>query len=220
MIRLVFILSILLMPALSWSEETAQDSVVFQQFIPTAFGIKSRTIDVKDADSVVKSIEDFKLQNPNVEITALDLQTCTSDYELPQNTITNKKVDEHVQLVQERHQFVAERLMKNKYTVIGKPKVCGPAFSMADLNDRFVTRESGEIFEKKFHLLLSDKTFVTQLKEDALIEDPTTLKKNYPTPFLAKFKPFQGIRLVIKGVKKNHPSVKVQDPTKPSGKNQ
>jgi hypothetical protein len=201
------------------SEEAEQ--IVHKEFIPTSFGIKSRTIDSKDGDAVIKAIENFKVLNPSVEIARIELQTCTSDYELPQNTITNRKVDEHVKLAEERHAMVTGQLGKDKrFYVTGRSKLCGPAFEPKDLNDRFVTKESGAVYDQKFNLLLSNTDFVTQLKEDALVEDPQSLKTKYPTPFLAKFKPFQGIRVFIIGKVKKKESPVEKPKVLPSGRSQ
>jgi len=205
--------------ALASAEEAEQ--LLHKSFIPTAFGIKSRTIDSKDGDAVIKAIETFKLQQPDAIISRIELQTCTSDYELPQNTITNRKVDEHVKLAEERHAMVTGQLTKIKLNVAGKSKLCGPTFESKDLNDRFVTKESGEIYTQKFQQLLNDQEFISQLKEDALVEDPQSLKSKYPTPFLAKFKPFQGIRLFIFGnTKKKAEPAQKEIKGLPSGKSQ
>jgi hypothetical protein len=211
---------ILLLSAFQASSEEAEQ-ILHKEFVPTAFGIKSRTIDSKDGDAVIKAIENFRVQNPGVEIARIELQTCTSDYELPQNTIVNRKVDEHVKLAEERHAMVTGQLLKDKrFPVAGKSKLCGPTFEPKDLNDRFVTKESGVIYEQKFNQLLNDSDFVTQLKEEALIEDPQTLKSKYPSPFLAKFKPFQGIRIFIVGKHKKKESSEEKSRVQPSGKSQ
>ncbi len=213
------ILTFLISTAHASSEEAEQ--ILHKEFVPTAFGIKSRTIDSKDGDAVSKVIESFKVENAQAEILRIELQTCTSDYELPQNTITNRKVDEHLKLAEERHSMVAGYLSKTKnFQVAGKHKICGPTFESKDLNDRFVTKESGSIYDQKFNLLLSDSEFVNQLKEDALIEDPQSLKSKYPSPFLAKFKPFQGIRVYIVGKLKKKGETNEKPKEQPSGKSQ
>ena len=201
------------------TEEAEQ--ILHKEFVPTAFGIKSRTIDSKDGEAVRKLIDKFKIDNPGTEIFRIELQTCTSDYELPQNTITNRKIDEHLKLAEERHGMVVGHLNKaKKFEVAGNHKLCGPTFESKDLNDRFVTKESGAIYEQKFNQLLSNTEFVTQLKEEALVEDPQSLKAKYPSPFLAKFKPFQGIRVFIIGKLKKKADSSEKSKEQPSGKSQ
>lgn len=215
-----FLLVCLLLASAHASSEEAEQ-ILHKEFVQTAFGIKSRTIDSKDGDAVSKVIENYKIENPASEITRIELQTCTSDYELPQNTITNRKIDEHLKLAEERHNMVTAQLSKAKrFQIAGKHKLCGPTFESKDLNDRFVTKESGAIFDQKFNQLLGDPEFVGQLKEDALVEDPQTLKSRYPSPFLAKFKPFQGIRVFIVGKLKKKAETSEKPKEQPSGKSQ
>lgn len=199
------------------ASEEASDKVIFKKFIPTAFGIKSRTIDKKDTEAVLKEIEQFKILNTATEI-SIDILTCTSDYELPQVSITDKKIDEHLQLGLERSLMLKKALLKLSIPFVIDSKICGPIYSKDDLNDRFVTKES-KTFDEKFEALKKTEGYLDQLREEALIENPETLIELYPTLFLAKFKPFQGIRLLIKGKVKETEKVeklKVQ----PSSKNQ
>ena len=177
--------------------EEASEKVIFKKLIPTSFGIKSRTIDKKDAESVIKEIEQFKLSNPTAEI-SIDVLTCTSDYELPPVSLTDKKIDEHLQLGLERSLMIKNELIKLSIPFVIDTKICGPVFKKDDLNDRFVTKES-KTFATKFEALKKTEGFLDQLREEALIEDPETLMELHSTLFLAKFKPFQGIRLLIKG---------------------
>jgi hypothetical protein len=199
----------------------SEEQLLHKEFIPTAFGIKSRTIDSKDADAVIRAIDNFILQYPSAEIKRIELKTCTSAYELPQSTLTHRKVDEHLKLAEERHSMIQQQLVKSKkFQMQGEAKVCGPAFGRLDLNDRFITKESGQIYEQKFAQLLSNQEFMLQLKEDALIEDPLILKSRYPSPFLAKFKPFQGVRLFIFGKLKTKEQNLEKSKAAPSGKSQ
>jgi len=106
-----------------------------------------------------------------------------------------------------------------KLQVSGDSLLCGPNFNRDDLNDRFVTKDSGPIYDEKFKSLMADEKFKAQLKDQALIHEPEKLKELYPSPFLAKYKPFQGVRLHIWGTTKIEGQKKV-DSKPPSGKNQ
>lgn len=196
----------------------ASEKIIFKKFIHTSFGIKSRTIDKKDAEAVLKEIEKFKVDNPDAEI-HIDILTCTSDFELPQVTITHKKADEHLQLAVERNAMIKSELLKYlKIPVTMIAKICGPEFNKEDLNDRFVTKES-KTFAEKYEKLKNTAGYQEKLKEEALLENPETVMDFYPTIFLAKFKPFQGIRLLIKGKLKETEKVEKIN-LKPSSKTQ
>ena len=143
--------------------EEASDKILFKKFIPTSFGIKSRTIDKKDAENVLKEIEQFKILNPDAEIN-IDVLTCTSDYELPQVSITDKKIDEHLKLGQERSLMIKNELLKLSIPFVIDSKLCGPIYSKDDLNDRFVTKESNT-FAAKFEALKKSEGFLDQLRE-------------------------------------------------------
>ena len=201
------------------SAEEVSEQVLFKKFIPTAFGIRSRTIDQRDADAVIKEVQNFKLSEPLAKISRLEILTCASDYNLPQTIIPNRK-NEHVLLAKERNEMIKIALTKAyPYTVIATSKLCGPKFEAKDLNDRFITKESGPLYAAKLNALHSDAEFTKSLKEEALIENSASLVEMYSSPFLAKYKPFQGIRLSIWGELKE--SKKVEKPTaSPSGKNQ
>lgn len=214
-----FILLSLLLCSFAQAEEPSE-SVLFKKFIPTAFGIRSRTIDRKDAEAVLKEVKNFKLAEPSAKISRLELLTCTSDYPLPQTSITNRKIYEHVSLAQERNEMIKSTLTKAlPHIVVATSKVCGPKFSPEDLNNRFIIKESGPLFATKLNELHNNPEFVKSLKEEALIENSALLVDLYPSPFLAKYKPFQGIRLLIWGtVTEAQRTVKPK--ALPSGKSQ
>jgi hypothetical protein len=213
-----FILLSFLVCTLSYAEEVSE-KIIFKKFIPTAFGIRSRTIDRKDADAVIKEIKNFKLAEPLAKISRIDILTCTSDYNLPQTIIPNRK-EEHVQLAKERNEMVQKALINAyPYAVVAESKLCGPRFKTADLNDRFITKQSGPLFASKLNELHNSAEFTQSLKEEALIDDSATLVDAYSSPFLAKYKPFQGIRLSIWGELKE--SKEAEKPkASPSGKSQ
>jgi hypothetical protein len=213
------ILLSLLLCSFAQAEEPTE-SVIFKKFIPTAFGIRSRTIDRKDAELVLKEVKNFKLAEPSAKISRLEILTCTSDYPLPQTSITNRKVNEHMQLAQERNEMIKSTLSKSlPHIVVATSKVCGPKFNPEDLNNRFVTKESGPLFALKLNELHGDAEFVKSLKEEALVENSALLVDLYPSPFLAKYKPFQGIRLLIWGTIAE-PQRPVKPKVLPSGKSQ
>lgn len=215
----LFFLFILLTSPAVLAEEVSEE-IIFKKFIPTAFGIRSRTIDRKDAEAVLKEVKNFKLAEPSAKISRLEILTCTSDYPLPQTSITNRKVNEHMQLAQERNEMIKSTLSKAlPHIIVATSKVCGPKFNPEDLNNRFVIKESGPLFAMKLNELHNNPEFVKSLKEEALVENSALLVDLYPSPFLAKYKPFQGIRLLIWGsVPESQRPLKPM--VSPSGKNQ
>jgi len=217
-----FVLGIYLFSSCLWanSSDYVADVILHSEFIPTSFGIKSRTIDKNDAESVIKAIQQFKIQHSKSEISKIEILTCTSDYRLPQVSITRKNDGEHIHLAKERHEMIKSEISRVlKLQVSGDSLLCGPNFNRDDLNDRFVTKDSGPIYDEKFKSLMADEKFKAQLKDQALIHEPEKLKELYPSPFLAKYKPFQGVRLHIWGTTKIEGQKKV-DSKPPSGKNQ
>lgn len=217
MLKLLFFYLVCSLAQAGVAEEQS-DNIIYKKFIQTAFGVKSRTLDKKDAEAVLLEIQQFKIANPKAEI-QIDILTCTSDFELPQNTITNKKIEEHLQLAVERNLMIQAELVKYlKVPVKTVTKICGPEFKKEDLNDRFVTKESNT-FAEKYEQLKNTPGYQDQLRDEALIENPESVMDLYPTIFLAKFKPFQGIRLLIKGKFKEVEKVEKIN-SKPSSKTQ
>lgn len=220
MMRMGFFVVLLFIPVMAWALDESSEHILHQEFIPTAFGVKSRTLDKKDAEAVIKAAQNYILSAPKAEISRLELLTCASDYRLPPMTLTDKRINEHWHLAKERNDMVIKELEKIlKLPVTGQARVCGPEFVPTDLNDRFVTKESGALYESKFQQLLKDPAFQQQLKEEAMIDEAEKLKSLYPSPFLAKYKPFQGIRLFIFGHIKQAQSKKSES-KKSSGKTQ
>jgi hypothetical protein len=214
-----FIFLSLLFSISVYAQET--ERILFKQFLPTEFGVKSRTHDTKDAEALLKSINDFQSANPKLHIRRIEVLTCSSDFELPVNSITGKKVNENLQLAKERSEMIKSEVTKTlKSQIEFGSRICGPKYiRQDDFNDRFVTKESGSIYTSKFKTLLNDDIFLQKLREEALIEAPESLMSLYPTPFLAKFKPFQGIRIIIWGSAQE--VEKIEKTTAPtSGKNQ
>jgi len=76
-----FVLGIYLFSSCLWanSSDYVADVILHSEFIPTSFGIKSRTIDKNDAESVIKAIQQFKIQHSKSEISKIEILTCTSD---------------------------------------------------------------------------------------------------------------------------------------------
>lgn len=214
LIGLLFILS----PRAQVLEEKPE-ILLHKEFVSTAFGVKSRTLDKKDAEAVIKALHQFKIDHPEAHISRVEVLTCTSDYKLPQISITHKETDEHLRLAKDRLEMLKEEMKKaSPYPFTGKAQVCGPAFKKEDMNDRFVTRESGAIFDEKFKILLADSAFIELLKSEALLENPSDLKSIYSSPFLAKYKPFQGVRLLVWGSLNQVSPKKREGLKKPSGK--
>lgn len=217
-----FVFGFYLFSTCLWANSSGPEAeaILHSEFVPTSFGIRSRTLDKSEAETVIKAIQQYKIQHAKSEISKIDILTCTSDYRLPQVSVTRKNEGEHIQLAKDRNEMMKAEISRIfKLPIAGESSVCGPEFNRDDLNDRFVTKDSGAIYDVKFNALMADEKFKGQLKEQALISEPEKLKEVYPSPFLAKYKPFQGVRIHIWGTVKGETQKKA-DTKQPSGKNQ
>jgi len=201
--------------------EVVAEKLVVEKFVPTAFGIKSRTIDVKDAEAVIQSIKDFQKNDAKAIISHLEILTCTSSYPLPKSTLTRHPESEHIYLATQRHETIVTELKKHfKTSIIGEAKVCGPSFDRKDLNDRFVTPESGQFYQDRFKELSQDEELEKSLKEIALT-NLSDVQERFSSPFLAKYRSFQGIRIRVFVLDEKKEIIPIKDEFKsPSSKSQ
>ncbi len=83
-----------------------------------------------------------------------------------------------------------------------KAELAGPAFRPMDLNDRFVTRMTPGYVEKIEALFRSSER---EFRERALVTGPGDLldEKKYVNLYQARFKPFHGYRVLVRGFRKD-----------------
>lgn len=201
--------------------EPAEEKKVFDQFFSTAFGIKSRTIDIKDAEKVIKAIKEFQLKEPKIKISKIHILTCASSLPLPKSTTTPNPETEHIKLANQRHEMVISELQKNfQVSISGESRQCGVDFQKIDLNDRFVVPESGALFEERFKSLSENAEFMKKLKEETN-QELSEVREKFNSPFLAKYRSFQGIRLEVYSlVEKTEITPVKEEPKKSSSRSQ
>lgn len=188
--------------------------ILHSEFFPTAFDIGRTTVGEVEIDPVKAKV--LSIVKGNSEIIVTDVDVFSSSSKTPfYKIVTGKKVidpesnDRNLSLAKQRAQF-AEKVFneikgqdsKFKYINISvSGGLGGPDFVPTDLNDRFVTRMTPGYVEKldalfKRHQKLFEDGAIIKSSEDLLDE------KKYSNLYQAKYKPFQGIRLLIRGFKK------------------
>ena len=153
-----------------------------------------------------------------------DIEVVSNSSKTPfYKTVNGKKVldpDSNVKnlsLAKERASF-AEKVLASlkashpKINFVIKGELAGPEFQPMDLNDRFVTRMTpsyGEKLESLYQKHKSAFNDVAFVKSSFDLMDET----KYVNFYQAKFKPFHGLRYVIRGYKKE--LLKCLDPNVP-----
>lgn len=188
--------------------------LLHSEFLPTDFDLGRSTVGVDQAEPVKQKIQKFIKENPEMIVT--DVTVISSSSKTPfHTTIGGKKVidpesnEKNLSLAKERAQFTERVLvdLKNSGSAFQninfstKAELAGPDFEPMDLNDRFVTRmtpgylERIESLYKRHKKMYEEKALKTSSAE--LLDE-----KKFVNLYQAKFKPFQGFRIIVKGYKK------------------
>lgn len=191
-----------------------EEKIVLEQtFIPTDFEDRS-TVGEDQIDPLKKYIQDYIKSNPETIVT--DVEVISNSAKLPfyitkdgKKVIDPESQKKNIKLSQERAFFAKKVLEKMKasgsdYSKIEmsfKATLAGPDFRPTDLNERFVTRMTPGYLERIEALYKNhEKEYKTKAFTNAAYEllDP----KKFGNLYQAKFKPFQGFRIIISGYKK------------------
>ena len=206
--------------------------VLFTEFVPTNFDEGKSTVGHDQVEPVKQKIINFVNSNPEMIVT--DVMVTSSSSKTPFHTvIAGKKVldpksnEKNLSLAQERATF-AEKIMGDikasstqfkNINYSAKAELAGPDFEPMDLNDRFVTRMTPGYVERIDSLFAKNKKMY---EEQALKTSSAELldEKKFVNLYQAKFKPFQGFKIVINGYKKEDMKCLeiIDDQTKPSMK--
>jgi glycerol-3-phosphate cytidylyltransferase-like family protein/cytidylate kinase len=206
--------------------------VLYSEFLPTSFDEGRSTVGNDVVEPIKQKITSFIQANPEMIVT--DVSVTSSSSKTPFHTmVAGKKVidpksnEKNLALAQERANF-AEKVMneiKNSGTqlkninFVSKAELAGPEFEPMDLNDRFVTRMTPGYIERIEAVYQKNKKLY---EEQALKTSSNDLldEKQFVNLYQAKFKPFQGFRIVINGYKKEEMKCLelVDDSTKPGSK--
>ncbi len=188
--------------------------ILYSEFFPTSFDAGRTTVGEIEVDPVKSKVLSVVKGTPDIIVT--DIEVVSSSSKTPfYKLVAGKKVidpesnDRNLSLAKQRAAF-AEKVFsalkgsdsKFKYIKIKtKGELGGPDFHPTDLNSRFVTRMTPGYLQKLDALF---KKYQTQFEEGALKKSSEDLldESKYPNLYQAKFKPFQGFRLLIRGFKK------------------
>lgn len=186
--------------------------VLHSEMFPLNFELERSTVG-EDQIGPVKNKLDLLLASSEVEfITDIEVTASSSKAPFFTTAANGKRVldpesgEKNLSLAKERAIF-AEKVLKGlkeshpKINFIIQAEVGGPDFQPTDLNDRFVTRMTPSYGEKLESLYQKHKS---AFNEQALIQSSYDLidEKKYGNLFQARFKPFHGIRMVVRGHKK------------------
>ncbi len=187
---------------------------LYSEFIPTSFDEGRSTVGADQVEPVKTKIIHFVKSNPEMVVT--DISVTASSSKTPFHTmIGGKKVidpksdERNLSLASERALFAGKVLNEIKtsnapfssITFETKAELAGPDFDSTDLNTRFVTKMTPEYVERVEAMYQKhEKLF----KEQALKNSPMDLmnEKEFVNLYQAKYKPFQGFRVHIRGHKK------------------
>ena len=212
-----FYLSALLSSSLSWAQTSCVEKKIplHQEFIPLDFEKGRSTVGVDQVLPVQTKIQSFLKDHPEMMVT--DIEVTASAAKTPfyidqkgKKVIDPQSNERHLSLSKERAQFVEksfEELRKTnsefkKVSTLTKAEVAGPDFEPLDLNDRFVSSMTPNYRDKVEALFEKNKALYA---DKALVEKPESLldEKQFVNLYQAKFKPFQGFKLIISGHKKS-----------------
>lgn len=173
---------------------------VMQKFLPSPFGKLAWNILESEAEEIINLVADYKSKNPKIELVHLDILVCTSAYPLAPISITDKNQHANVDQALQRALKIKKRFNQQTIPTEVAHKVCGPAFVPLDKNWRIVVKgKSGDLYDRAYKDIEKTEGILELYKTEALIETFAEVKAQYPEPFLAKYKPFQGYRVKLFG---------------------
>lgn len=188
--------------------------VLYSEFLPTSFDEGRSTVGKDQIEPIKQKVLNFIQSNPGMIVT--DVAITSSSSKTPFHTVIGgKKVidpksnEKNLALAQERAHFAetvfseikgSSSQLKN-VNFQAKAELAGPEFEPRDLNDRFVTRMTPGYLEKIEAVFQKNKKLY---EEQALKTSSSELldEKKFVNLYQAKFKPFQGFKIVINGYKK------------------
>lgn len=210
-------------PAKNIPKECVEEKVsLHSEFVPSNFDEGRTTVGRDQVEPIKSKIIAFIKGNPGMILT--DVTVTSSSSRTPYSiTIAGKKLVDpnsdakNLSLAKERALFAetvlseikasSSQLSHVKFFI--DAELAGPEFDSMDLNDRFVTRMSPGYLErldalyKRYEKLYIEQALKTSAQD--LMDE-----KEFVNLYQAKYKPFQGFRIHIKGYKKE--DMKCLDP--------
>lgn len=190
-----------------------ESKLLHDEFIPIDFDKGRSTVGADQVEPVKLVLQKFVSDHSTIVITDVEIISSASKTPFYLTQGKKKVLDpqsdkKNFNLAKDRVSFVEkafEEIKKNssfqKVKLHTKAMLSGPDFSSKDLNDRFVTQMT-EGYEDKIEKLY--QLHKTDFEEVALKKDSKDLLKQdqFVNLYQAKFKPFLGFKLSIKGYKK------------------
>lgn len=210
-------------PAKNIPKECVEEKVsLHSEFVPTSFDQGRTTVGRDQVEPLKAKIVAFIKGNPGMILT--DVIVTSSSSKTPYSiTIAGKKMIDpksdakNLSLAKERALFAETVLAEIKASssqlshvnFLTSAELAGPDFDSMDLNDRFVTRMTPGYLERLDALYSRHKKVY---EEQALKMSAQDLmnEKEFVNLYQAKYKPFQGFKIHIKGYKKEE--MKCLDP--------
>lgn len=184
---------------------------LFSEMVPLNFDSGRSTVGEDQIEPAKNKISAY-LSSHEIELIT-DVEVTASSSKAPFYTMVNgKKVldpqsnEKNLSLAKERAVFAEKVItpLKASYPSITfsvAAELAGPDFQPTDLNDRFVTRMTAGYGERVEALFQKHKPSFT---DQAVVHSSYDLldEQKFGNLFQAKFKPFHGIRVVIRGHKR------------------
>lgn len=189
--------------------------VLHSEFVPMNFEEGSSTVKGSEIKPVKQKIEDFISGHSNLIITNIDVTSSSSKTPFYKTAGGKKVYDKeysdakNLSLAESRAQFAQTaldsikaghpELSEAKYTTAGA--INGPDFDKSDLADRNVTSKDSK-YKAQVEKLYAE--YKEMLAKDAMIKSSQELldTKRFTNLYEAKYKPYQGFKIVISGYSK------------------
>lgn len=210
-------------PSKNIPKECVEDKVsLHSEFVPTNFDEGRNTVGRDQVEPIKSKVLAFIKGNPGMILT--DVIVTSSSSKTPFNiTIAGKKMVDpnsdakNLSLAKERALFAETVLAEIKASssqlshvnFLTAFELAGPDFDSVDLNDRFVTRMTPGYLERLDALFQRYKKIYEEQAYKTSAQDLMD-EKQFVNLYQAKYKPFQGFRIHIKGYKKE--DMKCLDP--------
>lgn len=189
--------------------------VLHSEFVPVNFEEGSSTVKSSELKPVKQKIEDFISGHSNLVITNIDVTSSSSKTPFYKTEGGKKVYDKaysdakNLTLAESRASIAQTaldsiktghpELNEAKYTTAGAIK--GPDFDKDDLSDRSVTSKDPK-YKALVEKLYSE--YKEMLAQDAMVKSSQELQdtKRFTNLYEAKYKPYQGFKIVISGYSK------------------
>ncbi len=197
--------------------------ILLNQLVPLQLNGAKTTIGIDETLPVKALIEHYIVNNPDMVIT--EVKVISSSSKVPAN---KKKASdpssekENSNIAVQRAAFVtkslkeiqASRTSLLKVPFVTKAFVVGPKYVPNDLNDRWKDKNMTPGYKEMVDALYEQiKSSYKDKGEDFILLPEEIL--SYPTLFEAKFKPFQGFRVLIYGYNKKESKCSEVIPQRP-----